>query len=87
MTNQECEERINIRLREYFENRKKIACIRDRLQSLAQAITQILDNPMHASLDESPESLARDVAELRRLHSEQSTIYSFLTRNGISDLP
>ena len=86
MTDQECEAHVNKRLRAYFDDRKKASCIRDRLRCLQRAIEQALDNPHNEDLDDVPASLADDVAELRRLQTEEGITRSFLAENGI-DLP
>ncbi|MCY4006286.1 MAG: hypothetical protein OXE84_05590 [Rhodobacteraceae bacterium] len=87
MTDKECDDLITKRLREYFDNRKRLSCIRNKLEEYKKIIEQCLDNPMHESLDNAPKIIADDVQELQNLSDTQSDLRAFLTKNGISELP
>ena len=91
MTGDECDLQINKRLREYFENRKKHSCLRDKLGVLKSTIEKALDNPLYEGLDDYISSydteVSRDIVAMRLLMQEQETIRSFLRKHGIDDLP
>ena len=90
MTENECTQQVNQRLREWAENRKRLACMRDRLRLLRRLIDHALDNPHHKDLDEQigkDGEVCRLIASLRALEQEQSTVQAFLKSQGFDNLP
>jgi hypothetical protein len=91
VTKDECADQVNRRLREYFENRKKWSCLRDRLSVLKSTIDQALNNPLYDGLDDylasTDSGVSRDIAAMRQIAQEQETISSFLKEHGIDGLP
>ena len=91
MTEQECDQLINSRLREYFENRKRLGCLRHQIKMIGEKIELALKDPLdkglNSYLQSNDDPLARRIADMRALVKEQETIREFLAGQGINDLP
>ena len=91
MTEQEHDQIVNSRLREYFENRKRLACLRHRISSVGKMIERALKDPLDKGLNSYLRShddpVARRIADLRTLVEEQETLREFLASQGLNDLP
>ena len=91
MTRQECDRLVNDRLREYFDNRKRLGCLRHRIEMTGQCVGLALKDPVDKGLDSYLESnedpVARRIADMRTLVKQQKTIRKFRSEQGISGLP
>ena len=91
MTQKECDQLVNSRLREYFDNRKRLGCLRHRLGLIGRRIELALKDPLTKELDsylrEHDDPVTQPIGDMRILVGEQKALREFLAGQGISDLP